>query len=312
MPLSDKLASNKVSLSNYPEGLVSLYSYQGTQYGIPKDFDTVGLWYNKKLFDAAGVKYSDDTWTWQTVQDAARKLTDASKGQYGILAPPFGQENYYNTIFQAGGTVISADGKSSGYGQPAAKSGLKFWTDLVKAGSSPSLKSMTDTYPSQLFESGKVAMYYGGSWNTMAFSKNSTLKNNIDVAVLPQGTKRAVTIHGPANVAYAKTKHPKDAAAFLAFLGSKEAAEIGAKQGGVIPAFNNTQQAWVDANPEIHLKAFLDEVPYAVPFPTSKNTSAWMNQEATTFAPAWDGKTDVEAAAQKMAGLMNTALNKEK
>lgn len=121
-----------------------------------------------------------------------------------------------------------------------------------------------------------------------------------------------MTIHGPANVAYAKTKHPKDAAAFLAFLGSKEAAEIGAKQGGVIPAFNNTQQAWVDANPEFHLKAFLDEVPYAVPFPTSKNTSAWMNQEATTFAPAWDGKTDVEAAAQKMAGLMNTALNKEK
>jgi multiple sugar transport system substrate-binding protein len=312
MPLSDKLAANKVSLSNYPKSLVSLYNYKGTQYGIPKDFDTVGLWYNKKLFDAAGVKYPDDTWTWKTVQDAARKLTDPSKKQYGILAPPFGQENYYNTIFQAGGSVISADGKSSGYDQPEAKSGLKFWTDLVKAGYSPSLKSMTDTYPSQLFESGKVAMYYGGSWNTLAFAKNSTLKNNIDVAVLPQGTKRAVTIHGLANVAYAKTKHPKEAAAFVAFLGSKEAAEIGAKESGVIPAFNNTQQAWVDATPQFHLKAFLDEVPYAVPFPTSKNTSAWQNQEATTFGLAWEGKTDVGAAAQKMAGLMNTALSKEK
>lgn len=312
LPLSDKLAANGVNLADYPSGLVKLYEYNGKQYGIPKDFDTVGLWYNKKLFDAAGVKYPDDTWTWETLRNAARKLTDASKKQYGILAPAFGQENYYNTIFQAGGSIISADGKSSGYDQPAATAGLKFWTDLIKDGSSPSLKSMTDTFPSQFFESGKVAMYYGGSWNSSAFAKNNALKNDIDVAVLPQGTKRAVVIHGLANVAYAKTKHPKEATAFLGFLGSKQAAEIGAKESGVIPAFNNTQQAWVDATPEFHLKAFMDEVPYAVQYPTSKNTSVWNNQEATTFAPAWEGKTDVEAAAKEMAGLMNTALSKEK
>ncbi|MFE5325302.1 ABC transporter substrate-binding protein [Embleya sp. NPDC056575] len=312
LPLSDQFAANGVDLANYPSSLVKLYEYNGKQYGVPKDFDTVGLWYNKKLFDAAGVKYPDDTWTWQTVQEAAHKLTDASKKQYGILAPAFGQENYYDTIFQAGGSIVSADGKSSGYDQPAATAGLKFWTDLIKDGSSPSLKSMTDTFPSQFFESGKVAMYYGGSWNTSTFAKNGALKNDIDVAVLPQGTKRAVVIHGLANVAYAKTKHPKEAAAFVGFLGSKEAADIGAKESGVIPAFNNTQQAWVDATPEFHLKAFLDQVSYAVALPISKNTSAWQSQEATTFAPAWEGKTDVGAAARTMADLMNTALGKEK
>ncbi|GAA2800471.1 sugar ABC transporter substrate-binding protein [Kitasatospora paracochleata] len=312
MPLSDKLAANHVSLSDYPQSLVNLYSYKGTQYGVPKDFDTVGLWYNKKLFDAAGVKYPDDTWTWQTLQDAARKLTDASKDQYGILAPPFGQENYYDTIFQAGGSVISADGTSSGFDQPAAVAGLKFWTDLVKSGASPSLKTMTDTFPSQLFESGKVAMYYGGSWDTLEFAKNPNLQGNVDVAVLPQGTKRAVAIHGLANVAYAKTKHPKEAAAFLAFLGSKQAAEIEAQEGGVIPAFNSTQQSWVNATPQFHLQSFLDEVPYAVTYPTSKNTSAWQSQEAVVFGPAWEGTTDVATAAQKMAGVMNAALSKEK
>lgn len=312
LPLSDKLAANGVNLADYPSSLVSLYQHKGKQYGIPKDFDTVGLWYNKKLFDAAGVKYPDDTWTWQTVQEAARKLTDASKKQYGILAPAFGQENYYNTIFQAGGSVISADGTSSGYDQPAATAGLKFWTDLIKDGSSPSLKSMTDTFPSQFFESGKVAMYYGGSWNSSTFAKNSALKDDVDVAVLPQGTKRAVVIHGLANVAYAKTKHPDEAAALVAFLGSKQAAEIGAKESGVIPAFNNTQQAWVDATPGFHLQAFLDELPYAMPYPTSKNTSVWQTQEPITFAPAWEGKSDVGAVAQKMADLMNTALSKEK
>lgn len=301
-----------VSLSDYPEALNQIYSYQGTQYGVPKDFDTVGLWYNKKLFDAAKIKYPDDTWTWQTVAEVARKLTDTAKGVYGIAAPAFGQENYYNTIFQAGGQVISPDGKSSGYDQPAAIEGLRFWTDLMKAGVSPSLKSMTDTFPAQLFESGKIGMYYAGSWNAIAFAQNSAIKDDVDVTVLPQGTKRAVVIHGLANVAYAKTKHPKEATEFLAFLGSKEAAGIQAQTGTVIPAFNGTQEAWVKSMPQYHLRSFLDQLAYAVPFPTSKNTDAWQTQEATILGPAWSGEKDVDTAAKELAAAMNTALGKEK
>lgn len=311
LPLSDKLKRDGVDLANYPSSLTGLYSYRGTQYGIPKDFDTVGLWYNKKLFDAAGVKYPDDTWTWQTLANAARKLTNASKGVYGILAPAFGQENYYDTIFQAGGYVISPDGKSSGYDQPAAISGLRFWTDLIKQGLSPSMKSMTDTFPAQIFESGKAAMYYGGSWDTVEFAKNDNIKNDVDVTVLPRGAKRAVVIHGLANVVYAKTKHPKEATQFVEFLGSKEAADIQAQTGAVIPAFNGTQDAWVKSTPQYHLRSFLDQVAYAVPMPTSKNTDAWQTQEPTILGQAWAGTKDVAAAAAEMATAMNAALRKE-
>lgn len=311
LPLDDQLKRDGVSMSNYPANLVSLYNYQGKQYGIPKDFDTVGLWYNKKLFDAAGVKYPDDTWTWKTLSEAARKLTNSSKGVYGILAPPFGQENYYDTIYQAGGQVISPDGKSSGYDQPATISGLRFWTDLVKQGSSPSLKSMTDTFPGQLFESGKAAMYYGGSWNTLAFAKNDAIKNDVDVTVLPKGAKRAVIIHGLANVAYAKSKHPKEAAQFIAFLGSRQAAQTEAKYGGVIPAYKGTESDWVKAVPQFHLQSFLDEVPYAVPLPVSRNSDAWQSKEAEVFGPAWSGSKDVGDAAREMAKVMDEALSKE-
>ncbi|MEV0408817.1 sugar ABC transporter substrate-binding protein [Actinoallomurus sp. NPDC050550] len=312
LPLSDRLKRDGVDLVNYPTTLTSLYAYHGTQYGIPKDFDTIGLWYNKKLFDAAGVKYPDDKWTWQNVADAARKLTNASKGVYGIAAPAFGQENYYNTIFQAGGYVISPDGKSSGYDQPAAISGLRFWTDLVKQGLSPSLKSMTDTFPAQLFESGKIGMYYAGSWDVSEFAKTDAIKNDIDVTVLPKGNKRAVVIHGLANVVYAKTKHPKEATQFVEFLGSKEAAQIQAQSGVVIPAFNGTQEAWMKSTPQYHLQSYLDEVAYAVSLPTSKNTDAWQTQEPAIFAPAWSGTKDVATAAHEMATAMNAALQKEK
>lgn len=311
LPLSDSLKRDGVDLGNYPPSLTSLYNYRGTQYGIPKDFDTVGLWYNKKLFDAAGVKYPNDKWTWQDVADAARKLTNASKGVHGILAPAFNQENYYNTIHQAGGYVISPDGKTSGFDQPAAIAGLRFWADFVKKGWSPSLKSMTDTFPAQTFESGKAAMYYAGSWNVPEFAKNDNIKNSVDVTVLPSGTKRAVIIHGLANVAYAKTKHPKEATQFVEFLGSKEAADIQARTGTVIPAFNGTQDAWVKSTPQYHLQSFLDQVAYAVPFPTSKNTDAWQSKEAAILGPVWSGNKDVAAGAQEMAKAMNTALSKD-
>jgi multiple sugar transport system substrate-binding protein len=310
-PLDDRIAADKVDLGNYPKSLVDLYTVDGKHYGLPKDFDTVGLWYNRALFDAAGVKYPDGTWTWETFKAAAAKLTDRSKGRYAIAANlTSAQEYQYNTIYQAGGYVISPDGKTSGYGDPATVQGLKFWTDLIAAGQSPDLKTMTDTAPINLFESGKTAMYYGGSWDAAEFTTNSYTKSKVDVAVLPKGAKPATIIHGLANVISAKSSHQSQAWKFVQYLGSRVAAEAEAK-AGVIPAFNDTQQAWVQAHPEMHLQAFLDELNYAVPYPVSRNTAAWNELETTYLTPAWNQKQDVASAATKLAAAMNDALAKE-
>ncbi|TQS45857.1 ABC transporter substrate-binding protein [Cryptosporangium phraense] len=300
-------------LSNYPKSLVDLYTVDGKTYGIPKDFDTVGLWYNKTLFDAAGVKYPDDTWTWDTFKAAAKKLTNKAKGVYAIGSELTSfQEYQYNTIYQAGGHVISDDGKKSGYADPATIEGLTFWTDLIKSGASPDLKTMTDTQPINLFESGKLAMYYGGSWDAAEFSTNGYTKSRVDVAVLPQGKKRATIIHGLANVISAKTAHPSAASQFVQYLGSKEAAELLAQSAGVLPAYNGTQDAWVKSHPEFHLQAFLDQLDYAVPYPVSRNTAAWQELETKYLTPAWNGQTDVATAAKQLASAMDGALADEK
>ena len=221
MPLSDKIDQAKLDLTVYPKALVDLYTFEGKVYGLPKDFDTVGVWYNKELFDAAGVKYPADGWTWADFKAAAAKLSNPAKGVYAVGANLSGQEYYYNTIYQAGGNVISPDGKKSGYDDPATIEGLRFWTDLIKNKQSPDLKTMTDTLPLQLFESGKLAMYWGGSWNVSEFSKNEYTKTRVDVAPLPTGVKQATIIHGLANVVSAKTKHPAQAWEFVKFLGSQ-------------------------------------------------------------------------------------------
>lgn len=312
-------ASNKVIAPNpeqvdasvYPKALVDLYTFDGKQYGLPKDMDTVGVWYNKTLFDAKKVAYPKDGWTWADFQDAAAKLTDAKAGVYGTAAELTSfQEYQYNTIAQAGGYVISPDGKKSGYDDPKTIAGLKFWTDLLDKKHSPDLKTMTDTVPLQLFESGKVAMYWGGSWNVSEFTGNDYAKDKVDVAPLPKGEKQATIIHGVSNVVGAKSEHPDQAWEFVKYLGSKEAAEILGKTGP-IPAYNGTQQAWVAKYPNLKLQTFLDSVSYAVPFPVSKNTAAWNEAELTYLTKAWNGQQPVDQASVDLAKAMNDLLAKE-
>lgn len=310
-PITEQVEKDDVDTSVYPEALTDLYSLDGKLYGLPKDFDTIGLWYNKTLFDDADVAYPDESWTWDDLRDAAAKLSDKNAGTFGLTAALEGQQDYYNTIFQAGGHVVSDDGKTSGYDDPATIEGLRFWTDLIDAGSSPSLKQMTDTLPLQWFESGKTAMFYGGSWNVAEFKKNEYTKDKVDVAPLPQGEERAAVIHGLANVVSAKTEHADAAWEFVKYLGSEEAAETQAETGTVIPAFDGTQKAWVDASPEYDLQVFLDAVDYAKPLPVSSNTAAWNAAEAKYLTEAWAGRLDIATAAAKIAKAMDADLAEE-
>ncbi|MGK3950913.1 ABC transporter substrate-binding protein [Microbacterium sp. I2] len=309
LPLGDAIEQAGVDTGVYPEALVNLFTYDGELYGLPKDFDTIGLWYNKALFDKAGVAYPTDEWTWGDVSAAAAELTDPATGVYGIAAPLNRQEGFYNTVAQAGGYIVE-DGKS-GYDDPKTQEGLQFWTDLQAAGVSPTLEQFADTEAVAQFENGTVAMYYGGSFYAQRFYDNAELRPNVDVTVLPQGAERATVINGIQNVGFAGTEHPEELKKFLLFLGGKEAAEIQAATGAVIPAYEGTQQAWVDSMPEFNLQAFIDEVPYGVVYPVSADTAAWNALEDQYLPPAWNGTETVQEAADRLATAMNDVLAKE-
>ncbi|MFE3830629.1 ABC transporter substrate-binding protein [Streptomyces sp. NPDC059092] len=311
LPLDEGFAADEVDLAAYPKPLMDLYTYEGKLYGLPKDMDTVGVWYNKALFDARGVEHPSADWTWADFKSAAAELTDPEKGVYGTAAALTSfQEYQYNTIAQAGGYVVSPDGGKSGYDDPKTVEGLRFWTDLIERKLSPDLKTMTDTAPIQLFEAGKIAMYWGGSWNAGEFSANEYTKDKVDAAPLPRGEKRASIIHGVANVVSAKTAHPREATEFVEFLGSEKAA-LALGRSGPLPARDGTQEAWVKAHPQFTLTTFLDAVDYAVPFPVSKNTAAWNQAELTYLTQAWAGEQTVGEASTALAAAMNNLLAEE-
>ena len=311
-PITSEVESGAIDPKNYPESLVSMYSLDDVQYGVPKDFDTIALWVNKALFEKAGVALPEADWTWDDFQKTGAELSQKLKedGSYGAAAGMDGQTTYYNTIAQAGGSAISADGKKSGYDTPEAQAGIQFWTDLIKSGASPSMEQLAETTADQWFLSGKLAMYQGGDWFRGALV-DTDLEKDVTVVPLPKGKVQATMIHGVSNVVAANSKNKAAAQALQVYLADKPAQQEQGDLGAVIPAFTGTQQGFVDSMPDADLQVFLDGLDYAEPLPISKNTAAWNALETKYLPDAFSGKTPVDTSLKELATEMDAALAKE-
>lgn len=313
LPLETEGPDAVVRPADFPSDLISLYRWKGTQYGAPKDFDTVALWFNKEIFDRAKADYPDASWTWQDLISTAQRLTDRRRGIYGVGAPVRAQENYYNSIPQAGGWVISPDKTRSGYSDEHTREGLKLWIDLIhRYRASPSLQQMADTDPTQMFQSGTLAMTYEASYNAATFYADPELRAKAGVAPMPKGRRRATVLHGLANVVYARTPHPELAREFVRFLGGEQASLLQGKYGTAIPARNGTAKPWAAGMPEFDLQVHLDALEYAVPFPSSANSAAWQHREQRWLARAWSGDESLERATGSLTEAMNQLLAQER
>ena len=310
-PITGEVKADAIDPDNYPAALNDLYTIDGVQYGVPKDYDTIGLWYNSDIFEKAGVALPTDDWTWDDFDAAASAISTALAGDgiYGAAGGMDGQTTYYNTIFQAGGEVISDDGKTSGFDSAATEKGLQFWTDLIDSGASPSIQQLSDTPAIQWFTSGKLGMLWSGSWSRTAVA-DSEFADVINVAALPHDEEQATVIHGVSNVVAASGKNKQAAQALQVFLASKEAQQQQGDMGAVIPAFTGTQQAFVDSAPNVNLQVFVDATEYARPYPVSANTAEWNAFENELLPDAFSGTVTVEEAAKSLAEKMNTVLAK--
>lgn len=311
-PITGAVEAGDIDTDDYPEALVDLYSLDGVQYGVPKDMDTIGVWVNEALFEQAGVPLPEADWTWDDFQRTAATLSEAlsAQGAYGGAGGMDGQTTYYDTIAQAGGEVVTDDGTSSGYDTDEAKTGLQFWTDLIASGGSPSIQQLTDTPADQWFTSGKLAMYWGGSWLNAAVS-DSPVSATTEVLPLPAGEEKATIIHGVSNVVAAGSRNKQAAQALQVYLAGQEAQQQQGDLGAVIPAFTGTQQGFVDSAPDRDLQVFLDGVDYAVPLPVSKNSAAWNALEDADLPGAFSGDEPVDDVATNLGEQMTALLAKE-
>ena len=106
----------------YP-GLLAAFTKDGTPYCVPKDFSTLGLLYNKDLFDKAGVKYPTADWTWQDMSDAAKKLTS---GDVVGLSAAADRNRWMAFFYGNGADLFDKDGKVV-FNSPEGVAALDFY-----------------------------------------------------------------------------------------------------------------------------------------------------------------------------------------
>lgn len=314
MDITDKVKSSSlVKLSNFPKGLVDAATLDGKLYGLPKDYDTIALWYNKTMFDAKKISYPDASWDWNKLLDVAKKLTDPAKKIYGFGAPMDTQSGYYNFVSQNGGYIVSPDKKKSGYDLKATKDAIQWDVDLSqKYKVSPTQAQFADTGVTTMFESGKVAMALFGSWMVSEFKANDYVKKNCNLAVIPHGKQKASVFNGLMNSVSAKSKHAEEAFKFVEYMGTKEANVIQAQYGSAIPAYNGTFQPWVDFSKGFNVKVYPEMLSYAVQFANSKTKSKWGTAETEIMTKVWSKKLSVEDGCNQLAKQMNDLLATEK
>jgi multiple sugar transport system substrate-binding protein len=301
--------------ANFPAGISEVFQWEGKQLGVPKDFDTIALVYNKDLFDAAGVAYPDDTWDWDTLVDAAQKLT--KDGVYGFAASAGeDQSGYLVPVYQAGGYTVKPGEKEAGYTDPKTIEGVQFWIDLQKKYHvSPTQEELTEMNQHDYFKSGQAAMVYLGSWEIKGYIEAlAALGQRFDVAELPKGPTgiRATLYNGLTYAGYVGTEQPEIVKSFLTFLGTQEAAEVMGKSGAAIPAFNGTQDTWYDNFPEINVKAYPDMIRYGVQYPFSKTKAEWGPEEKSLIAELYTQENpDVAAQLAKIQEIVSGYLAQE-
>jgi multiple sugar transport system substrate-binding protein len=135
-------------------------------YALPANPQFSGWFYNKTMFDKAGVKPPDNTWTWDDVAVAAKKLTNPANKEYGILAPGgSGWNGWWDWVASGGGVPINKDGKT-GFGDADGPEAFERWVNFIykdKVSPSPSeAKALISSGVTSAFSSGKIAMMPGG------------------------------------------------------------------------------------------------------------------------------------------------------
>jgi multiple sugar transport system substrate-binding protein len=216
--------NSELDMGDFAPSLLDAFKYKNELYGIPTDWNSSIIHYNKDLFDKAGVPYPNENWTWEDFRDAAKKLTvdkngDGKMDQYGFAITDrlFWMVPW---IYGAGGSLLNEDMTASALDTPEAKEGLKFYTNLVtKDKSALHLGGANPANIYDVFVNGQVAM---ASFCRCGLT-NLEGKVNFDVAQMPNGPKQLGSVFGVGSYAIMKkTEHPEEAWVFLKWLTDKE------------------------------------------------------------------------------------------
>jgi len=242
----------------YPS-LRAAFTANGTFYCPPKDFSTLALLYNKKMLADAGVAVPTN---WDELKAAAQKLTDSSKGVYGMSLSA-DAARWVAFLYQAGGVVLDANGKMN-INTPEAKTALDYYTGLITDGYAVTPDKVDSGWNGEAFGKEKVAMVVEGNW-MVPFMKSDFPNVDYGIAELPAGPAGKATMAFTVCYGVPKNGAKLDGSwEFVNALTDKEGMQAWTALGLAMPTRKSLRDWWLQEFP--NLKVFLDGADYSHPW----------------------------------------------
>jgi multiple sugar transport system substrate-binding protein len=166
LPMDDLMTATGTTKDMFIPSLMNAFTFDGKVMGIPKDFNTLGLFYNKDLFDAAKVSYPTDSWTWTDLTNAAKALTnlkDSKNPVYGFCDPS-DAGRFPVFVFQNGGQIMNADFSDTELDAQAAIDAATYYTGFRKDKIGATPADLGQGWQGTDFGMGQCAMVYEGGW----------------------------------------------------------------------------------------------------------------------------------------------------
>jgi len=165
-PLNDYIATSELDMKDYFEGPLVYGMHEGQRYSLPVSASNLGLFWNKELFEQAGLDPNTPPRTWDELVEFSETIKEET-GKWGFELFTQGGEGtswqWQVYLWEGGGDVLTDDLSAPAFNSEAGREALRFWVDLVhEHGVSP-------LEPWGLFGRGEAAMVMDGSWMTQFF-----------------------------------------------------------------------------------------------------------------------------------------------
>lgn len=273
---------------------------------FPTQWNNIVMFYNKDMFDAAGIDYPSDDWTWEDFLAAAQATTvkdaNGNTTQFGYFVPGFnfGMQPWFMTN---SASVLDADWIEPTVDTAEYRETLQFMHDLINVhGVAPAFEPGVGT---EKFTAGQVAMYSAGHWPVPAIRE---ALENVGVAHMPMNTVQT-TVFGIGGLAITKDSPNIDLAwAFVTELAGEQYQQDLADVGASIPsmrkyALDADYISWPD-NSEI----FYQTAATALPVPAPSNFAQVQEITDRYFATFVNGEVSLEDTISGMDRELRRAM----
>ncbi len=320
-PLEDLITKQSYDLKVWYPGAIEALKLEGKLYALPSDMHPGEqfVYYNKKMFDAASVKYPAAGWSYDDLVAAADKLTKRSGDRTEVFgyAPRVFSWAQEIVARSNGGSYISADGKKSAVKEDPARTTLQWYYDIMYKQKVATRKQDVAKDVTEMFYAEQAAM----TTNLLGliFSGPARIgdKFKFGAVRMPKGKagKQGGMVHIGGQAIYTKTKYPDESFKALAFITGLDNALIRAiEYGGTLARRDLFEHAKLLERGGDMWKTVLEAMadpdlkPYFTPynFRTSEMQSV-IDQTTDAF---WTGNSTVAEGIDQLDSSINIVLAK--